>query len=751
MGDEKPKEEPCVKVIAILCLACICRMAWAGEWKPAKSPLVTRWAKEVSPERVLPDYPRPQMVRKDWVNLNGLWEYEAATSLSDAPMGKKLSSQILVPFCMESALSGVGEHHDESWYRRTFAVPKDWKDRRVLLHFGAVDYRATVWVNGKKLGEHVGGYDAFSFDVTDALKPDGQQEVIVGVMDTTDEKQARGKQIDNPHGIFYVPCSGIWQTVWMEPAPATRIERVMLTPDVDGKRVVLKTELGGMVDETPTTEVIVREGGKEIARGSGLGDVDIKIPDPKLWSPEQPNLYEVTVSIRMGERTLDSVESYFGMRKIAIGTVDGVRRILLNGKSVMQVGPLDQGYWPDGNYTAPTDEALKFDIEETKKLGFNMLRKHVKVEPQRFYYHCDKLGILVWQDMPSMYLAGSKDKEAQKQFEKELKQLVDQHINSPSIVMWVPFNEGWGQYDTERVTKMVKDWDPSRLVNNASGWIDSGAGDVHDMHAYPGPAVPKQEKERAIVLGEFGGLGLGVDGHTWAEKAWGYQGMASKEELTEKYVRLLGRMWDLHDTEGLCAGVYTQTTDVETEANGLFTYDREVLKVDAERVRTANLGKGKRYMVAPVVATAQTEPGLWQYTTERPGEGWEKSEFDAAKWKSGKSGFGTEGTPGAIVNTTWNTSNIWLRREIALPEGKLDDLRFSVHHDEDCEIYINGVLANKARRVTSDYGERAISVDAMKTLKPGKNFLAVHCKQTTGGQYIDVGLVRMVEKVTKAE
>jgi hypothetical protein len=735
-----------VKLIALLCLVSVCRMAWAGEWKPAKSPLMTRWAKDVSAEKVLAEYPRPQMVRKDWVNLNGLWEYEAATSMRDAPVGKKLSSQILVPFCMESALSGVGEHHDASWYRRTFEVPKDWKDRRVLLNFGAVDYHAVVWVNGKKMGEHVGGYDAFSFDVTEALKSEGQQEVIVGVVDTTDEKQARGKQIDNPRGIFYVPCSGIWQTVWMEPVPIDcAIDGLVIHTDFDQSsvRVDLNQSVGPHVDRSDSL-VQVLDGEKVIAEGKPRSS--IRIENVKHWSPESPFLYRLRV--RWGS---DTVESYLGMRKIEVGTVDGVRRILLNGKSVMQVGPLDQGYWPDGNYTAPTDEALKFDIEETKKLGFNMLRKHVKVEPQRFYYHCDTLGILVWQDMPSMYLAGSKDKAAQKQFEKELKQLVDQHINSPSIVMWVPFNEGWGQYDTERVTKMVKGWDPSRLVNNASGWTDSGAGDVHDMHAYPGPAAPKQEKERAIVLGEFGGLGLGVDGHTWAEKAWGYQGMASKEELTEKYVRLLGRLWDLHDNEGLCAGVYTQTTDVETEGNGLFTYDREVLKVDAEKVRAANLGKGKRYVVAPVVATAQTEPAVWQYTTEKPGEGWEKSGFDAAKWKSGKSGFGTEGTPGAIVNTTWDTPDIWMRREFTLPNEGLDDLRISVHHDEDCEIYINGVLANKARRLSSDYGERAISADAMKTLKPGKNLLAVHCKQTTGGQYIDVGLIRVVEKVTKAE
>jgi hypothetical protein len=344
---------------------------------------------------------------------------------------------------------------------------------------------------------------------------------------------------------------------------------------------------------------------------------------------------------------------------------------------------------------------------------------------------------------------GVKSESARKQFENELAAMVEQHRNAPSVIMWVVFNEGWGQYDTERLTKRVKELDPTRLVNNASGWTDKGVGDVHDIHAYPGPGAPPMEKERAIVLGEFGGLGLGVDGHTWSSKAWGYQGMTSQNELTEKYVRVLGRLWDLMENDGLCAGVYTQTTDVETEANGVVTYDREVVKVDVEKVRAANLGKGPRYALKSVVATAQGEPAEWKYTFEKPGEGWEKNEFDAGSWKSGKSGFGTAGTPGAVVNTTWDTPDIWLRREITLPEVPAD-LRISVHHDEDCEIYLNGVRANRARRNTTDYVERAISVEAMKALVPGKNVLAVHCMQTTGGQYIDVGLVRLIEKPAQA-
>ncbi|HEX8520865.1 MAG TPA: glycoside hydrolase family 2 TIM barrel-domain containing protein [Tepidisphaeraceae bacterium] len=723
-----------LKLMIALSAYAFVQQALAGDWKPAKAPLMTKWAKDVSPDKALPEYPRPQLVRKDWQSLNGLWEFEPARDVSNPPTGKQLSKQILVPFCMESALSGVMEHHDQAWYRRTFAVPGEWKNRRILLHFGAVDFESTVYVNGKKLGSHTGGYDAFSFDITDALKPEGDQELIVAVTDRTDETQSRGKQHPNPHGIWYVPCSGIWQTVWLEPVADKAISALHIATDVDASTVRIDVEPAGA---QATIEVL--DGANVIA--TGAAGAAIKINGPKLWSPDSPFLYQLR--IRSGD---DAVESYFGMRKIELATVDGVRRILLNGKPVMQVGPLDQGYWPDGNYTAPTDEALKFDLDLTKRLGFNMIRKHVKVEPQRWYYWADKMGFLVWQDMPSMFNAGAKDAEAHKQFEKELKQLVDQHRNSPSIIMWVPFNEGWGQYETERVTKMVKDLDPTRLVNNASGWTDAGAGDVLDIHAYPGPAAPKQEKQRAIVLGEFGGLGLGVDQHTWAERAWGYQGMASQSELTDKYVRLMGRLWDLMENEGLCAGVYTQTTDVETECNGLITYDREVLKIDESKVREANLGKGPRYMIVNVVPTAQQEPSSWQYTTDKPAQEWATPAFDASGWKTGKSGFGTEGTPGSIVNTAWNTPDIWLRREITIPQGPLDDLRLIVHHDEDCEIYLNGVLANRARRHTTDYVERAISPEAMKTLKPGKNTLAVHCRQTTGGQFIDVGITRITEK-----
>ncbi len=738
----------------------------AQDWKPAESPLMSKFAKDVDPKNPLPEYPRPQMVRERWQNLNGLWQFASAEEVKDAPVGKDLPGQILVPFCMESALSGVGKHHDKSWYRRTFEVPSDWRTngQRVLLHFGAVDYESIVWVNGKEMGKHVGGYDAFSYDITDALKDGVAQEVIVGMTDTTAESQPRGKQLTKPHGIWYTPVSGIWQTVWIEPVPELYVPDLRMKADVD-TGVIEITGGAPVGDRWPMGSVELLDGDRVVATGKFIGNgmTRVKVPSPKLWSPDQPFLYGLR--FKAGE---DAFESYFGMRKIEVSPDDkGVPRIKLNGKALMQVGPLDQGWWPDGLYTAPTDEALKYDLDMTKKLGFNMVRKHVKIEPQRWYHHADKLGLLVWQDMPNAhpYEAG----EWQKQFETELKAMVDQHINSPAIIMWVPLNEGWGQdarkkpdgtygkppYDkdgTIALGDMVKGWDPTRLVNQASGWSDHGGGDVNDIHNYPGPAAPPIEKNRAIVLGEFGGLGLPIEGHLWQDKAnWGYQTMQSKEDLTDKYERLLGRLWQLSEDSGLCAGVYTQTTDVETEVNGFMTYDREVLKMDEQRMREANLGTGPRIDIITFVETAQEEPVDWKYTTEKPAEGWMKPEFDDSSWKTGKSGFGTEGTPGAVVNTKWDTDDIWLRREIDIPADVLKDVNFMWHHDDAAQVYVNGTLAARGGQHTASYVEQPMREEGRKALKPGKNVIAVHCKQTTGGQYIDVGLIRLVEKSKKAK
>ncbi|HTU23118.1 MAG TPA: glycoside hydrolase family 2 TIM barrel-domain containing protein [Gemmataceae bacterium] len=730
--------------------------ASAAEGQPAKGPLMTRWAKDVKADQPHPEYPRPQMRRERWQNLNGLWQLAFAKKDETAPIGKDLGEHILVPFPVESALSGVRKHAERLWYRRLFSVPKAWKDQRVLLHLGAVDWEAKVWVNGKEIGSHRGGYDAFRFDITDALKKDGEQELIVGVWDPTNAgTQPRGKQVNKPGGIFYAATTGIWQTVWIEPVPKVHINDLLILPDIDATQVKIGVSIRLLGEPRQFgIHAIVREGDKivaEHATKSGKPLV-LNLPEPKLWSPNHPFLYDLEVDVSEDAKPqsprLDSVKSYFGMRKISVGPDDkGVTRLLLNNKPYFMVGPLDQGFWPDGLYTAPTDEALKYDIEITKKLGFNMVRKHVKVEPARWYYWCDKLGLLVWQDMPS----GDKSirpkdpdikrtPESAKQYELELKHMIDGLRNHPSIVMWVVFNEGWGQFDTARITEWTKKYDPSRLVDCASGWTDRGVGDVHDIHVYPGPGSPEPEPKRAAVLGEFGGLGLKVDGHTWEQKTWGYRGASSKADLTRKYEKLLAGVYKLKEQSGLSAAVYTQTTDVETEANGLLTYDRAVIKVDLDRVAAVNKGDLSRIPQSVVVVPTSKDKGLtWRYTLEKPAKSWYESDFNDSNWKEGVGGFGTSRTPGAVVRTVWNTSDIWLRRTFDLPENSPKELHLLLHHDEDTEIYLNGILAAKVKGYVTDYEEVAIDPKALAMLKPGKNTIAVHCKQTGGGQYIDVG------------
>ena len=580
-----------------------CASAWAAgdSWQQAQGPLKTRWAKDVSPANAHPEYPRPQMVREDWLNLNGLWVL--AITSKDATRAT-FGTQILVPFPVESALSGVMRPVSENeriWYRRGFEVPRKWRGRRLLLHFGAVDFEARVWVNGKEIGQHRGGYDAFSFDITDALNRSGVNELIVTAWDPTDAgTQPRGKQVRKPNGIWYTSTSGIWQTVWLEPVNAAYITGLEITPDVDNSAVTIYPSTTPMLGVC-MVEVTIRDGRKVVytASVSAGGRITMPVKNARLWSPEDPHLYNVVVNLKLGNRSVDRVDSYFGMRKISLGKDEkGFTRLMLNNKPYFQFGPLDQGFWPDGLYTAPTDEALRYDIEMTKQLGFNLARKHVKIEPERWYYWCDKLGLLVWQDMPSgdKYIGGrdsdiTRSPESAKEFEQELTALVQGRGNHPCIVMWVPYNEGWGQWDTARVVEMIKKLDPSRLVDDASGWTDRGVGDVNDMHKYPGPGSPQPEANRAVVLGEFGGLGLPVRGHTWqSEKNWGYRSFTNAGALTTAYLDLVAKLFPLIEEKGLSAAVYTQTTDVEIEVNGLMTYDREVVKMELSKVAAANRG-----------------------------------------------------------------------------------------------------------------------------------------------------------------
>jgi len=710
----------------------------ADPWQPAAGPMMTRWAGKVSPDNALPEYPRPQMVRAKWMNLNGLWQFAHAKRGEQPPLGRPLSRRILVPFPVESALSGVMEPAERVWYRRTFTLPADWQGGRVLLHFGAVDWETTVWINGTSMGTHRGGYDGFTFDVTDALKDDGEQEVVVGVFDPTDAgTQAQGKQLRTPRGIWYTPTTGIWQTVWLEPVPAAHIQKLRLTPDVDHNRLRLVV-LGGGTDGRQRVRAVALKDGREVARVSGPvgSELHFDLDQPRLWSPDHPFLYDLRVELQAGGKTLDRVESYFGMRKIEVRPGKTAARMLLNNREVFQIGPLDQGFWPDGLYTAPTDEALRYDIEVTRKLGFNMTRKHVKVEPARWYYWCDRLGLLVWQDMPSARHR-QKDKP---QFEAELRRMVEGRGNHPSIIMWVVFNEGWGQYDTERLTRWVKQLDPQRLVSNASGWHDRRVGDVLDMHRYPGPAANVPESRRANVLGEFGGLGLPIRGHVWPRKTWSYQGVGSGDQLTLAYMGLLREVYVLRKSQTLQAAVYTQLTDVEREANGLMTYDRAVVKVDPRRVAAANRGKFPK--PRPVVEDSQHTPHVWRYTQSRPADDWRQVDFDDSGWDEGPAGFGTAGTPGATVRTTWKSGDLWLRREFELAkDGIPREPMFRVHHDERAEIFINGAPAAVTKGFTTGYVLVPMTAEARKTLHAGRNTMAVHVHQTGGGQYIDVGII----------
>lgn len=726
-----------------------------GQWKPAGDTLRTRWAADVSPDKALPEYPRPQMVRPNWQNLNGLWEY--AIVARDAARPERWDGKILVPFCVESSLSGVAcsvQPDQRLWYRRTFRVAKPADSGRLLLHFGAVDWQAEVWVNGRSLGQHQGGYDPFSFDITDAMRPDQDQELVVSVWDPTDTgSQPRGKQQLTPQGIWYTPVTGIWQTVWLEPVPARHVRSLKLTPDLQGKALKLSVE--GPTQESFTAEA--RLHGAPAGRVQGVCGQECVLPLSTVepWAPGRPTLYDLDVRLAGG----DAVSSYFALRSIQVKPdAEGHFRIFLNGQAQFQYGPLDQGWWPDGLYTAPTDEALRFDVEATLKMGFNVARKHVKVEPARWYYWCDKLGLMVWQDMPSatptlrkpgdmFVLPGKPDiqrpADSARQFEAELKALIDNLYNHPCIVVWVVFNEGWGQYDTARVTGWVRQYDPSRLLDSVSGWADRGLGDFLDIHSYPAPAIEPPGPNRAVVVGEFGGLGLPLKGHLWVQDgSWGYQGYEDAETLLRDYRRHLDTLRGLTGL-GVAAAIYTQTTDVEREVNGWMTYDRAVMKVDAEQLKVLS---EPLYRPAPkivwLVPTSEFEAHAWRTTQQRPADGWKRPGFDDHGWTETRGPLKAGDHPGMPEGTDWNGREVWLRQTFRT-DRPYDACRLAVYHwTDDGEVFLDGrqVLKLDQKRPTRRHYHHVTPPNESLRLPAGEHVLAVRAMKKGPIRAIDVGL-----------
>ena len=763
--------------ILVVILALGLGSAYAQKDDVLKYSLKTKWSAQVDPNHAWSEYPRPQMTRDrdSYINLNGYWAYAIRDKSKSRP--KKYQGRILVPFAAESELSGVKRLVGEDnylWYKRAFKAPELGNDERLLLHFGAVDWEAKVSVNGHEVGTHKGGYDAFSFDITDHLKR-GDQEVVVRVWDPSDKgTQARGKQVSNPFGIWYTPVTGIWQTVWLEKVPQNRIILVKPTPDID--QGVVKVAVRTITQNSDLQiKLIASAEGKKVVeamipvQAQGNESVaELNIENPRLWSPDDPFLYDLKVALVDAQgAAVDEVGSYFGMRKVSLGKdAKGYTRILLNNRPLFQFGLLDQGWWPDGLYTPPTEEAMLYDVEMTKKMGFNMLRKHVKVECPRFYYQCDKIGMLVWQDMPNgNYLKGlriqaweTKDaerpKESADQFEAELKAMMDQFHGHPSILVWVPFNEGWGQYDTERVTHWVKNYDPSRLVDSPSGWADREVGDVIDVHLYPGPGMEMAEEKRAAVLGEFGGLGYPVKDHLWWDKRnWGYLTYETQDEYAQEFEKLINSLKGLIST-GLSAAIYTQTTDVEGEVNGLITYDRERVKIDPAKMRDMVLPLYREYWDAYVyLPHAEHQPIDWKVSRSQPEGEWAIAGYDDFSWETQKAPFSTYDNFFLDHASNWDGEPLFLRKVFHV--NVLPQQLYMKHYlpKAKVKIYLNGELLMEQEDGGGrkrHYTDVDIS-DQSHLIKEGKNVLAVELYRSDQDASFDMGLYTTDQVESKSE
>ena len=784
---------------AVLSLVMLTAFSARAGWRPVPCPgsgstMLTEWGERVTPENVWREYPRPQMVRPEWTNLNGLWEYAITSNATYATVSpwdrsepcRELvqKGEILVPFALETPLSGVGrllEPTEFLWYRRTISVRKT-PGRRLLLHFGAVDFRCQVFIGHDEVTDvpHEGGLVPFTVDITDSVR-DGENELIVLVWDpTTRSLGSCGKQVFNPKGCSYTRMSGIWQTVWMESVPESYISGYKVVTDIDKGEVRIEVEKRGEGGQRMT--ISAYDGDKKIGDFAPLSAsiYSLRLRDFECWSPEHPKLYDFTA--KFGD---DEVRGYFGMRKFEKRRdVNGVWRFYLNNEPYYILGSLDQGWWPDGFLTPPSEAAMAFDIATVKKLGCNMMRKHMKDEPARYYYLCDRMGVLVVQDMA----AGGGDRNLRYGFfRREFKEMVDCLYNFPSIVMWCPFNEDWGCQPGEFLTHNTLDWirryDPTRLVNGPSGWNDYEGGDFRlaggkvvrgaskhkpqpqceaadavDMHFYRGPSMHPVNERRVSFLGEFGGLGQTVKGHEWsAKESWGYGGTgdtSTREGLMRTYLQLMDNLGCLA-YEGLGGSVYTQTTDVELEINGYLSYDRKVLKYDADAVRAAHervkrlakLGATRRHVRREVFPKLDARPDAWAYLMEDSAPaGWERPDFDDAGWKRSPGGFGNESIgrdrPEAKVATPWTTKTLRVRKifEFA-PGAEIVKAAVEMFHDEDATVYLNGKKILVAAGYNANYGKFLLDgEDVRSAIRPGRNVLAAEIRQTVGGQYFDCAL-----------
>ncbi len=763
------RRSPFVAFVYALTICVLTANIGAAQWKPAETRLMTEWGRAIKPEAVWPEYPRPQLERGNWTNLNGLWSY--AVTAKDAEKPTKWDGQLLVPFAPEAPLSGVGrlvEPTEALWYRRTFSTAKT-NGLQTLLNFEAVDYDATVWVNGKQVGTHRGGHTPFAFDVTDVLVA-GENELVLRVLDATEGYQLHGKQKLRNQGIWYTRVTGIWQTVWMEQVPATHLRDLNYACDIAKGSITVTPELS-KPDASAKIRVTATFKGQEVGKGEATGPVTIAINKAQLWSPDAPNLYDLKVELLNASGTVvDSVKAYTALRAFGKSkNAQGHWQLTLNNEPIFQWGPLDQGWWPDGLLTPPSDAAMRSDIEFLKACGFNMIRKHIKVEPRRYYHHCDTLGMIMWQDQVSNGYGKNRDiessspawtrmapnpvdakwpDEAHQQWITEYKRMVEHLRDAPCIGVWIPFNEAWGQHATMEVGKMAAELDPTRLINIASGGNFWPVGDIADHHEYPHPAFPTKDKrfdDYVKVVGEFGGHGWPVKDHLWKPDAnnWGYGGLPkSIEEWQGRYQTSIAVLAALR-AEGIAAGIYTQTTDVEGEVNGLLTYDR-LKKADTAWLRK----QSDSLFAAPTVltdrrdlaATAEASPQSWQFTTTAPADKWIRPEFDASSWLAGQSGFGAGDPPppGAPIRTAWTTPEIWVRRSFELADVPTDRVYLRLYHDEDCIVYINGAEVARFSGYSTNYVN--LSLASSGSLVKGKNLIAIYCKQTGGGQFIDAGV-----------